>query len=45
MVYLKEYGSLDIERINSLPLEDYMDVIGDLTKEQYKEYYWCPIKN
>ena len=38
MVYLKEDGSLDVERINSLPLEEYMDIIGDLTEEQYKEY-------
>ena len=34
MVLLKKDGSLDIERINSLPLEEYMDVIGDLTEEQ-----------
>lgn len=39
MAYLKEDGSLDIERINQLPLEEYMDVIGDLTTEQYK--YYC----
>ena len=38
MVFLKEDGSLDIERINKLPIEEYMEVIGDLTKEQY-EYY------
>jgi hypothetical protein len=38
MEYLKEDGNLDIERINSLPLEEYMDVIGDLTEEQYEEY-------
>lgn len=38
MVYLKEDGSLDVEYINSLPIEEYMDVIGGLTKEQY-EYY------
>ncbi len=38
MEYMKEDGSLDVERINSLPLEEYMDVIGDLTEEQYEEY-------
>ena len=36
--YLKEDGSLDIERINKLPIEEYMDVIGNLTQEQYKYY-------
>lgn len=36
--YLKEDGSLDIERINKLPIEEYMDVMGDLTQEQYKYY-------
>ena len=38
MVYLKEDGSLDIERINNLPIEEYMEVIGNLTKEQYQYY-------
>ena len=38
MVLLKEDGSLDIERINKLPIEEYMEVIGDLTKEQYECY-------
>lgn len=38
MALLKEYGSLDIERINQLPIEEYMDVIGDLTEEQLRVY-------
>ena len=38
MALLKEDGSLDIERINSLPLEEYMEAMGDLTEEQIKEY-------
>lgn len=38
MVFLKEDGSLDIERINKLPLEEYMDMMGDLTQEQISEY-------
>ena len=38
MAFLKEDGSLDIERINSLPLRESMEAIGDLTQEQYKDY-------
>ena len=38
MVLLKEDGSLDIERINKLPLEEYMYMMGDLTQEQVREY-------
>ena len=38
MALLKEDGSLDIERINRLPYEDYMDEMGTLTQEQVKEY-------
>lgn len=38
MEYLKEDGSLDIKRINQLPIEEYMNVVGDLTEEQYEEY-------
>ena len=38
MVLLKEDGSLDIERINNLPLKEYMDAMGDLTQEQVEEY-------
>lgn len=38
MVPLKENGELDIERINELPIEEYMEVIGGLTEEQYKQY-------
>jgi len=33
MAFLKEDGSLDIERINSLPLREYMDAMGELTQE------------
>ena len=36
--YLKEDGSLDVERINKLPIEEYMDVMRDLTQEQIEEY-------
>ena len=38
MAFLKEDGSLDIERINKLPYEEYMDEIGRLTDEQFAEY-------
>lgn len=38
MVYLKEDGTLDVERINNLPIEEYMDMMGDLTEEQIDEY-------
>ena len=38
MKYLKEDGSLDVERIDSLPLEEYTKVMGRLTQDQVKEY-------
>lgn len=38
MALLKEDGSLDIERINGLQFEDYLDEMGTLTKEQVEEY-------
>lgn len=38
MEYLKEDGCLDVERIKNLPLEEYMDAMGNLTLEQCKEY-------
>ena len=31
-------GSLDVERMNSLPLEEWMDEMGYLTQEQVEEY-------
>ena len=38
MVYLKTDGSLDIDHINRLPIEERMVVIGNLTSAQY-DYY------
>lgn len=38
MVPLKKDGSLDVEQINKLPFEEYMDTMGDLTQKQVKEY-------
>lgn len=39
MAYLKEDGSLDIERIDKLPLEDKIREIGRFTREQIEEYF------
>ena len=36
--FLKEDGSLDVERMNSLPLDEWMDEMGDLTQEQVEDY-------
>ena len=38
MALLKEDGSLDVERIRHLPLEEKMHEISTLTKEQHREY-------
>ena len=38
MVFLKEDGNLDIERINQLPIEEYMKMIGELSDEQLIQY-------
>ena len=38
MALLKEDGSLDIERINKLTLEEHMKEIGSFTREQFREY-------
>ena len=38
MAFLKEDGSLDIERYNNLPLEEWMDEFAALTDEQVDEY-------
>ena len=38
MALLKEDGSLDIERINKLPLEEHMNEIGSFTREQFRQY-------
>lgn len=43
MVFLKEDGNLDIERINQLPTEEYIKMIDELTDEQYHFYVSnCP---
>ena len=34
MEYLKEDGSVDAERSNQLPLEEQMDMVGEMTNEQ-----------
>lgn len=38
MALLKEDGSLDIERINKLPIREYIEELESLTQEQYEEY-------
>ena len=38
MVFLKEDGSLDIERINKLSLEEHFKAVESLTEKQFKEY-------
>lgn len=38
MVFLKEDGSLDIERIDTLPLLEYYDMLGDLSESQIEKY-------
>ena len=38
MALLKEDGSLDIERYNSLPLEEWTEEFATLTDEQVDEY-------
>lgn len=38
MALLKEDGSLDIERINSMQFEEYMNEMGTLTRKQVEEY-------
>lgn len=44
MALIKEDGSLDIERINKLSLEEWMQEIGNLTDKQFNEYNSkCPM--
>lgn len=38
MVLLKEDGTLDVEKINQLPYEEFMDAMGNLTRKQVEEY-------
>lgn len=45
MALLKEDGSLDIDRINKLPLDERLHEIGKFTREQVEEYFSkAPIK-
>ena len=38
MALLKQDGSLDVERIQKLPSNEYLYEIRNFTKEQYEEY-------
>ena len=39
MEYLKEDGSLDVERIRKLSLDERLHEIGRFTREQVEEYF------
>lgn len=39
MALLKEDGSLDVERIDKLPIEERLHEIGKFTREQVNEYF------
>ena len=39
MAYLKEDGSLDVERIQELPIDEFTEVIGSLTDDQFHCYF------
>lgn len=39
MALLKEDGSLNVEWINNLPIEEFVDVYETLTEEQEDEYW------
>jgi uncharacterized protein with PIN domain len=44
MEYLKEEGSLDVDRIRKLPHDEKCHVIGRFTREQMEEYFSkCPV--
>ena len=44
MALLKEDGSLDIKWINSLPRNEWRNLMGSLTDEQFEEYKKnCPL--
>lgn len=38
MALLKEDGSLDVEQIRALPIDEYRNEISHLTKAQHQEY-------
>ena len=33
--FLNEDGSLNVERINQLPIEEWLEVVGDMTKDEF----------
>lgn len=37
--YIKEDGSLDMEKIRHLPIDEKMKVMGKMTQEQIDEYW------
>ena len=38
MVPLKEDGSLDMELLNKLPFDDYLEAVGSFSYQQLQEY-------
>lgn len=44
MELLKEDGSLDVDKINELPRIEWLNLMGELTDEQFEEYKQkCPL--
>jgi hypothetical protein len=41
MEYLKEDGSLDVERIRKLPFEEKKHIMNELTRDQLKDIISC----
>lgn len=39
MALLKEDGSLDVERIRALPLEEHKREVESMNQSQFREYY------
>ena len=38
MEYLKEDGSLDVERLANLPLKEFINAVEELSQEQWNEF-------
>lgn len=38
MQYLKEDGSLDVERLANLPLKEFINAVEELSQEQWNEF-------
>lgn len=38
MIFLKEDGSLNVEQLLSLPIDEFMYVVGDMSQDQWDEF-------